>query len=239
MFNFTNLFLRRHRQSAYLPSPETLQAQREENSRRAQKWLQQNDFLQASSDALTDGCDFELQLSDNYRDMLSHMRMPCSDQPNLKSSVTLLDILPNYMALCDLVPSELRERWMKAGIAFMMHSALEQILIFGKSELETIHEAFAWNLKDHHERSIYNNEALWVEERDYTKGLILPKHGIAWDHQLQKTILENPLFTFEGEVLESSETVLQTIPSPLLSRLETGDINLPSMAQPDLRTPWA
>jgi len=132
ILTFANLLFRRHIRSWWLPSGATLYNQRKKNTERAKRWIQSHKDsgiipLNGSDDLVVP----KSSLAANRRDMLSHLCISYGqDLPDLECSVSLLDILPQYITLCKMVPVSVRDSWMDEALVFMLQSAIEQVLIW-------------------------------------------------------------------------------------------------------------
>src|SRR5947208_12406600 len=145
ILTFANLLFRRHIRSRWLPSGATLHGQRKKNTERAKIWMQ----CHQDSGIIPLDCSDNLVLPEstlaaNRHDMLSHLCIPYGqDLPVVECSVSLLDILPEYITLSKVVPVSVRDNWTDGALVFMLQSAIEQILIFGNTIQDSADEAFA------------------------------------------------------------------------------------------------
>lgn len=68
--------------------------------------------------------------------------------PDAKSKTTLLDTLPEFMALSALITMldarNITETWMRLAAGYMSHAFMEQVLSCGNLGLGPLLEAFAW-----------------------------------------------------------------------------------------------
>ncbi|EFR02771.1 hypothetical protein MGYG_05770 [Nannizzia gypsea CBS 118893] len=227
--NFSNLFFRRFKRTAYLPSRSVLAAQRKESCERAKRWLEENSFQDTTTTA--EGLDqaFEdlqpisaSQVDDNRRTFLDHMAVTETEEYefNVEASVTLLDILPELMELCDSAPEVVSDDVCTIAVFFMLHAAIEQGLLYGRTGRAVIDEAFAWGNKD--------DDHSWVETRDKHRQSLCPTNDedVEEDYgeQLKRIIYEHPPFEFEGEVLNLIKLLQQTWDTPILNQLEQGKL---------------
>lgn len=256
VLTFANLFCRRYKNSVYLPSPDTLQAQRKRNAERAELWYQSrshSDYYDAYDDENlqmpspqaaheTNGSGSilsEKELSDNRRDLFVHLRIPHLNEdsiPSLESSITFLDILPQYMELCDnTIPLDLKREWMDGATIFMLHAALEQILVYGNDMVQAVNEAFAWDwvVENTHSSSdsINTNTAAqidsWTASKSSLKKSFFDKKRPV-QAQAHSLLDRFPLFDFEGRVLELLGTLVEYLLGefpPLLMQLEAGKLS--------------
>ncbi|KAM5465120.1 hypothetical protein MauCBS54593_006755 [Microsporum audouinii] len=226
--NFANLFFRRFKRTAYLPSRSALAAQRKKSSERARRWLEDGGFTQ-TSDTL-DRAFERLRpvispswIDENRRTFLAHMAVKETEEYEFDqdTSVTLLDILPELMELCDSAPEAVSEDVCTVAVSFMLHAAIEQGLLFGRTGPQVIDEAFAWGDE--------GDDQSWTETRDGYRLSLCPAEdgdGDADDYgeQLKRIIYEHPPFDFEGEVLQMIKRLQQTWETPVLNQLEQGKL---------------
>lgn len=75
-----------------------------------------------------------------------------SSSPDAKSTTTLLDTLPEFMALSAskamLDARNITETWMRLAAGYMSHAFMEQVLVCGNSGLAPLLEAFAWGFDE-------------------------------------------------------------------------------------------
>lgn len=223
--NFSNLFFRRFKRTAYLPSRSALAAQRKESCERAKRWLEENGFQDTTAEGLDQA--FEevqpisaSQIDDSRRTFLDHMAVKEMEEYefDMEASVTLLDILPELMELCDSVPEVVSDDVCAIAVFFMLHAAVEQGLLYGRTGRAVIDEAFAWGNKD--------DDLSWMETRDRYRLSLCPNtdEGAEEDYgeKLKRIIYEHPPFEFEGEVLNLIKILQQTWEEPILNQLEQG-----------------
>ncbi|KAK2794974.1 hypothetical protein FQN52_006853 [Onygenales sp. PD_12] len=228
----TNLFCRRYRASVFMPSKETLQTQRQHNKERANAWLQQHKgCIILPENGAADGPTDRASRETIRRQMYSLMRVPYDENiPALDSAVTLLDILPEYMALCRMVSKTVQDgNWMDQPIFFMLHSALEQILIHGTTISHAANEAFAWGCPLDVESTQFEKADFiieWEAFRDSVKESLFPDTQTTWESQLGELLdKKSPLTQFEDSILVWLEGVLRLQNTPILAQLEEGNLD--------------
>ncbi|EFW22107.1 hypothetical protein DIZ76_010591 [Coccidioides immitis] len=223
VLTFANLFLRRYRDSVYLPSRKTLQKRRITNRKRAKLWVERNKAVmsQGRNNLYTFGNGFSLDK--NYKDMREHMGLPPDNSMDWNSRVSLLDILPEYMALGDVIPSVLRQTWMENAILLMLQCALEQVLVYGETEAEKIDEAFAWDWPySHNWLGNGTEKAAWTTSRDVMRCSLIPSGTSTSEVNLKRLSFKYPLFEVEGAILDSLNDLLNMLEIPILQRLGLG-----------------
>ncbi|KDB22968.1 hypothetical protein H109_05158 [Trichophyton interdigitale MR816] len=234
--NFSNLFFRRFKRTAYLPSRAALAAQRKESRERAERWLEENSFQETTPAEELDRA-FEhvqpisaSQIDENRRTFLDHMAVRETEEYefDIEASVTLCDILPELMELCDSAPDAISDDICTIAVLFMLHAAIEQGLLYGRVGREVLDETFAWGNKD--------DDHSWTETRDRHRLSLCPNadeeddddddDGAHEDYgeQLKRIIYENPPFEFEEEVLNLIKTLQKTWDAPILNQLEQGKL---------------
>lgn len=75
-----------------------------------------------------------------------------NSSPNAKLTTTLLDTLPEFMALSAskamLDARNITETWMRLAAGYMSHAYMEQVLACGNSGIAPLLEAFAWGFDE-------------------------------------------------------------------------------------------
>ena len=89
--------------------------------------------------------------SAKYLLAISSTTAPVSS-PNINSTTTLLDTLPEFMALSAskamLDARNITETWMRLAAGYMSHAFMEQVLVCGNAGLGSLLEAFAWGFDE-------------------------------------------------------------------------------------------
>ncbi|PGH30527.1 hypothetical protein GX50_06707 [[Emmonsia] crescens] len=232
----TNLLCRRYTRgsSSFLPSEETLEAQRKRNKERAERWLRQNEDCRISSRATeTPFIGDKSFLERNRRDMYSHMGIPYEDGDD-KILVALLDILPEYMSLCAMVPHRdiPDTSWMELPVRFMLHAAIEEVLLQGKTIAEAANEAFAWDYPYKVEGDEGDDEkehkvqiAQWETVRDSVKAsLVSAADEREWEVRVEEILQKSPFIQFEEYVLDWLMALFRFQDTPILVQLEEGKL---------------
>ncbi|KAF3479976.1 uncharacterized protein GIQ15_06952 [Arthroderma uncinatum] len=223
--NFTNLFFRRFRRTAYLPSRSTLAAQRKRSADRAKEWLEEEGFPETglSQDTLDKAFEDSEPISSSWVDenrqaFLAHMGVEESEEYEFDqdTSITLLDILPELMELCDSVPGAVSEDFCTVAAFFMLHAAIEQGLLYGRTGREIIDEAFAWGGG--------NDDQSWIDARDRHRQSLYPRDDTDYGEQLKRMIFNHPPFEFEGQILKLIRDLQQMWEAPVLNQLEQGKL---------------
>ncbi|PGG97838.1 hypothetical protein AJ79_09074 [Helicocarpus griseus UAMH5409] len=247
ILTITNLFCRRYRDSSsssnlLLPSEETVQASRQRNKERTERWLRGNSAVTMSNSkpttrfAVVD----KLSLKRNLRDMYLHMRVPSSSttseeasDASLSRDITLLDILPECMTLCGMIFEEASQddALMELPIKFMLYAAIEGILIGGKSVAEAADEAFAWDCPcgtdipdDSDSDEVISR---WKNMRDSMKTSLITESNCQrdWEERIKKILDNSPFIQFEEIVLEWLQELLEMQGTPILQQLEAGKLD--------------
>ncbi|EGE02670.1 hypothetical protein TEQG_01705 [Trichophyton equinum CBS 127.97] len=170
------------------------------------------------------------QIDENRRTFLDHMAVRETEEYefDIEASVTLCDILPELMELCDSAPDAISDDICTIAVLFMLHAAIEQGLLYGRVGREVLDETFAWGNKD--------DDHSWTETRDRHRLSLCPNadeeddddddDGAHEDYgeQLKRIIYENPPFEFEEEVLNLIKTLQKTWDAPILNQLEQGKL---------------
>jgi hypothetical protein len=228
-----NLFFRRHIRSWWLPSGATLHGQRKRNTERAKNWMQ----CQTDSGIIALGGTGSLvvsksSLAANRQDMMSHLSIPyCQSLPDLKFAISLLDILPEYMVLCKMVPLSVRDNWMDEAVIFMLQSAIEQVLIYGKPIEDSADGAFAWDWAGINEQlpEIIGCDDVeinaWEDKRTSLKASLFPNEGLTWETHFRRLLTEFPLLHLEEMILELLSSLLNMLDTPILMQLEAGKLD--------------
>ncbi|EEP82124.1 predicted protein [Uncinocarpus reesii 1704] len=168
-------------------------------------------------------------IAKNYQDMLFHMGFPSrSNKADIDLRISLLDILPEYMSLSGLIPSELQDRWMENAIHLMLHTALEQVFLYGQSSHYKLDEIFAWDWPYEHSQSETSRRMgnyTWSTLRDGTKRSLLASGTFICEKHLRRVSFEHPLFDFEGRVLQLLNDLLAMLQTPILEQLESGNLS--------------
>ncbi|WEW60366.1 hypothetical protein PRK78_005851 [Emydomyces testavorans] len=229
ILTFTNLFLRRYETSVYLPSRRTLQIQRTKNTERANLWLQQHGVLTYRGREPLHVPGDHLPVVRNYQSMLLHMGVPSDENVlDLESRVSLLDVLPEYMALCRIIPSAFRDRWMENAICFMLHSAIEQVFIYGRKDVDKLNEAFAWDWPyEDCQRKVPTavaEKVAWMASRDAVRRSLLPPRRTIYGDKVRRLSFKFQLFEFEGCILELLRDLMNMLEIPILQQLESGTL---------------
>ncbi|KAK2810533.1 hypothetical protein FQN49_008526, partial [Arthroderma sp. PD_2] len=223
--NFTNLFLRRFKRTAYLPSRSTLADQRKDSSERAKQWLEDEGFPQTGpTPDQVDSAFEDLEpipptwVDENRQTFLAHMAVEETEEYEFDqdTSITLLDILPELMALCDSVPDAMSEDFCTIAALFMLHAAIEQGMLYGRTGREVIDEAFAWGGED--------DDQSWIETRDGYRQSLYPREDTDYGDQLKRIIFDHPPFDFEGQILDLISSLQQSWETPVLNQLEQGKL---------------
>ncbi|PGH16084.1 hypothetical protein AJ80_05299 [Polytolypa hystricis UAMH7299] len=233
IFNVANLLCRRYKPSPYLPSPETVQAEQEQNTQRARKWLQEH----SNSATLLSECAASFEpitksvLTKNYHDFLVYAGVPRDNETfEPMPVVSLQHVLPEYINLCNIIDSDFKEQFIKEAIAFMLQSAIEQILVYNRTSLNVVDEAFAWDpittMREeandtHMHKTKFDN---WNASTEALKENLRPNPIIEWAVQLQQVLTRFPFLEFEGRVLSLLSNTLQSGKQPILTQLESGSL---------------
>ncbi|KAG5287104.1 hypothetical protein I7I48_02954 [Histoplasma ohiense] len=236
----TNLLCRRYHQGsrAFLPSEETLQAQKKGNRERAEHWLRQNeDHRICRAAASTPVMNDSAYLERNRRDMYVHMGIPCKDGNDNIPVASLLDILPECMSLCGMVcHHDIPDTsWMELPVRFMLFAAIEEILLHGTMIEEAANEAFAWDYPykvesdDHHDEDCEQDDkariAQWESVRDSVKTSLVGVDGErGWETSIGEILEKCPFIRFEEYVMEWLVSLLRFQKSPILMQLEEGKL---------------
>ncbi|OJD13889.1 hypothetical protein AJ78_05710 [Emergomyces pasteurianus Ep9510] len=231
-----NLLCRRYAKgsSTLLPSEGTLQFQRKRNKERAELWLRQNEASRINcgppNTAVITSTSF---LERNHRDMFLHMGIPYEDD-NLNILVNLLDILPECMSLCAMVPHRdiPDTSWMELPVRFMLYATIEEVLLHGKKIAETANEAFAWGYPykvDGDEGSDENDAQAhivqWELVRDSVKASLVRADGEGdWEARIEEILEKSPLVQFEEYVIDWLTELLGFQNTPILVQLEEGTL---------------
>jgi len=163
---FTTLYTRRCTPSPTTPSPAALTALRATNSRRANRWWRSSRPHDTNDERRTQTlealyADFSLPtplVERNRAHVLeqlhhfSHSETDGGEFYGTRASVSLLDVLPSFMALCAAraalsgdVEIGVHEQLMRLCVEFMLQAALEQWRCFGERGWGGVgREAFAW-----------------------------------------------------------------------------------------------
>lgn len=224
---FGNLFFRRFTPSHYLPSPLTLHDQRKRNESRANTWLEthQGQIRSSTPHGLSEKeISLPLQIR---RDMLAHMGFfSDSDVPDVDSTVSLLDTLPEFMSLFYMLAPEDKARLAEVAVVLMLQAAIEQILVHGRRALEVVNEAFAWNWSENSEAEPEGSEHADWDTLKYSMKTSISQASsdVSSVHGFNRLLHEYPLFTFEGSTLEALESLANTLAAPVLVQLERGKL---------------
>lgn len=235
ILTFANLMFRRHIQSWWLPSGATLHDQRKKNMERAKRWMR------CHSDSNLEIMHYggsakpvipKSTLATNRRDMMSHLCVFCDqDFPDSEFCVSLLDILPEYVALCKMVPLNVTHSWMNGAVVFMLQAAIEQILIYGNIIEDSIDEAFAWDWVEVTGQVLWtseNNDAeasMWENKRISLKTSLLNNQRPTWEDHFRHLLTEFPLLHFDEMILELLSGLLKMLNTPVLMQLEAGKLD--------------
>ncbi|OJD28174.1 hypothetical protein ACJ73_00435 [Blastomyces percursus] len=234
----TNLLCRRYTPGSrtFLPSEETLQAQRKQNKERAERWILQNENCRIScGDGSTPVVNDRSFLERNRQDMYLHMGIPYYDggDDNIPV-VTLLDILPECMSLCRMVYGHDIPDTMELLVRFMLFAAIEEILLQGKSIAEATNEAFAWDYPykfacdDDDENFAQDYKACvaqWESVRKSVKASLVGADGDeGWESRIGQILERCPFIRFEEHVMEWLAALLKFQNTPILVQLEEGKL---------------
>lgn len=242
ILTFSNLILRRYKRSQHMPSLQTLQRQRRKAAARAKTWLREHrgDSMPSWDESLTLNIP-QSTLLDSRKSMLAHMGVSPGENETPKSTVSLLDALPEFMSICYMAASNVKPRLMELAVSFMLHAALEQILIYGRWPQHAVDESFAWSWTDDVERNIGagvemgSDAVTWNTSRDSQRDRIFDATEQPDAVNILKKLLhEHPLFTFEGSILETLGNLLRALDTPILMQLEVGSLDGLTAAETDI-----
>lgn len=151
LLQYVSLFTRRLRMTWSSPDSESLQHLRSVHKARARrrKTLLSLDFNERSStwDALPLSGQ---QLAAHRQYVLHTLKIKGTEAERYisPSSVTMLDLLPKFMALSAYLYQEagweVKERWLELAAEFMMQAALEQYLVYSAGDAQVLRECFSY-----------------------------------------------------------------------------------------------
>ncbi|KAK2747272.1 hypothetical protein FQN57_002170 [Myotisia sp. PD_48] len=243
MLNLANVFFRRFRRSCYLPSRQALRTQRSSNSARAKAWTDSNNQQVLWRESRSSSLPLPA-LEDNRREMLADLEFSDDSHFDPESTASLLDILPQFMALVDDIPPTLRKNWLDVAHTFMLHSALEQIFVYGEEGSKAVNEAFSWDWRggtngEEERKNEKGNPATtedqmnWEYQRNFFRRLISPKPNLDWIEQISKVRCKYPLIEFESLILKLLKNLGEKLDAPKLMQLENA--GLCSLSTSELR----
>jgi hypothetical protein len=223
VLTFTTLFCRRYTNSDW--NEATILRWRNQNAENARQWLagesNEGSLQWPALDTL------RTDLDQNYRALLLQLKVPGGSQAGSRASlISLLDILPEFMAICAIAaPMLSREISMEIAVLFMMHASVEQCLIFGRALPEVVREAFAWGSQNLSEEHIATNSSSdWRSKRNQYMNYLRPKTDIPLEAHLQTLWSNYPIFIFEEIVLDFLIDLIAKLDVPLLVQLEIGKL---------------
>lgn len=137
---------------------------------------------------------------------------------DIQDQVSLLDVLPEYLALGALVPREIAGHWMGNAVRLMLHSALEQVFVYKKGALKDLIQAFAWDWEGPNVDPDEFDQ--WKSLRDSTRSSFIGS-GASPVANLKQLSLKNPVREFEEHILDQLKQLLGILPAPALKTLES------------------
>lgn len=191
-------------------------------------------------------------LAENYHTMLLQLKIPPGNQIRDRDKIiSLLDIIPEFMALCAIAAPILSDEMsMELAAQFMMQACLEQYHIFGNLSPEIINEAFAWGPKGiddaisetnsskrqitlpHADPEVHftssadaiNNVSIWWKKRAEYMDRLRPESGVSHHIHLQNLSNAFPIFQFEGMIIDFLTHLIEKLEVPVLLQLERGQL---------------
>jgi len=175
LLQLTALYTRRLTPCTTTPSASALRDLRIQNKAQAERWLQTRSL------EVPEWFDVAFLTEDtlqrNRLHVLSQLSVwspTAAEFYGHSESVSLQDLLPMFLDLSAasrrMQNSNTKRRWMEMAAEWMLQASLEQSLIYGKGEAETIRDSFAWayvkqgDLSDSHGESDLAINALFQQE---------------------------------------------------------------------------
>jgi hypothetical protein len=228
LLTFTVLFFHRYKHSAWSKSATELDRWRNQNVQRARNWLKAG--LDGPKIEHNSYGALQTSLDGNYHKMLFGLKIPVPGRIlDRKLLMPLLDILPDFMALCAAAEHILPvEKSMELAAQFMLQASLEQYFVFGRASSDIIDEAFAWGPSDASNTSPGINGAnvayIWQEKRSKYIHRLRPTPGESLDTHFQKVSRESTVWEFEGMIMDFLFDLLTELQIPALLQLEMGGL---------------
>lgn len=169
-------------------------------------------------------------LDENYNSMLSDLKIPVTSRLlDRRLVMPLLDILPDFMALCAIAAPILpAEESMELAAQFMLQSSLEQCLVFGRASSDVIDEAFAWGSPDagnaNLETAADDDARIWWRKKAKYIRHLQPNPGESLYTRLQNVSRDFTVSQFEGMVIDFIHDLLTKLEIPALVQFETGGL---------------
>ncbi|KAL1962810.1 hypothetical protein VTN77DRAFT_9179 [Rasamsonia byssochlamydoides] len=231
LLTFAVLFFHRYRHSAWNKSASELGRWRNQNAQSARNWLKaeyDKPKVEQSSQQVS-----QTVLDGNYQKMLSELKIPVQSRLlDRRLVMPLLDILPDFMALCAMAAPILpAEESMELAAQFMLQASLEQYLVFGRASSDVIDEAFAWGSPDAGNVNPETNAdddvddaCIWWRKRAKYIRHLQPNPGESLDTRLQNASRDFSVSQFEGMVIDFLHGLLTKLEIPTLVQLEIGGL---------------
>ncbi|KAL2001251.1 hypothetical protein VTN02DRAFT_1982 [Thermoascus thermophilus] len=255
LITFASLFFHRYLDSIWSRDVAELNLWREKNRQNAMEWMTNNEdkelFDHSSWTAFQALPADPSILARNYQAMLLQLKIPPGNQIRDRDKIiSLLDIIPEFMALCAIAAPILSDEMsMDLAAQFMMQACLEQYHIFGNLSPEIINEAFAWGPKGiddaisetnsskrqstlpHADPEVHftssadavNVSSWWKKRAEYMDRL-QPESGVSHHIHLENLSNAFPIFQFEGMIIDFLTHLIESLEVPVLLQLERGQL---------------
>lgn len=245
LLTFASLFFRRHVNSVWSREIPELNLWREKNTQSAREWMTNkgNQLFENNSWLTPRALQVDHStLERNYHTMLLQLRIPPENQiRDRRKIILLLDIIPEFMALCAIAAPILSDELsMELAAQFMMQASLEQYQIFGNISPEIINEAFAWGANGidnavsdakSSKRQInspcidaIDNASSWEKKRAEYLNRLQPEGEVSLHVHLQSLSNNFPFFQFEGMIIDFLTHLIEKLEVPVLLQLERGQL---------------
>lgn len=249
MLQFTTLFTRRYTPNKAIPAFEELQALRHVQSRRAIAWYGNIPLVHVCR-ALgleLDGPGVSMLCIRQARELVyQQLSIPpdASAFYTSPSAPSLLDLLPMFLAVAaafsQMEKGNITEQLMELAASFMQQAVLEQYLLLGSRGSELTAEAFAWGYRNEPPtgwddevlvNDMFGDEDLhqevegWADVHERYLNEFKATENSESHEQLTNIAQRSPISEFEDRILSFLEILLDALPTPDLTQLETGQLD--------------